>query len=95
MNGNTNHKILDRTRILKGALNRRDLSVDQSKAIEDIINGFSLLVSSSIVDLPSRGDVEVFSEIIKGSVIHTLRILDVYVKPREGQGSFTAAAGRS
>lgn len=92
---NINHQPLNKTKILRGALGRRDLSDDQDKALEEIINGFALLISSSTPDLPTRGDVGVFSEIIKGSLICTFKILDTYVKPRESQRSTGVPAGRS
>jgi len=94
----TNHKILDRMTILKGTLNQRHLSKSQSEAIEEIIDGYSLLISSSMAGLPLEKDIEVFSEIIKSSLIHTFKILKVYVNPREkqeGQGSTRELAGRS
>lgn len=91
----TNHQLLDKTKILKGALGRRDLSNDQNRALEKIIDGFALLISSSITGLPTRGDASVFSEIIKGSLVCTFKVLDIYVKPRESQRSSGVPAGRS
>ena len=90
-----NHKILNRMEILKGALNQRNLSDDQSKAIEKIIDGFCLLISDSTTGLPSKEEIEIFSEIIKSSLTQTLKILKVYVKSRESQEGARVITGQS
>ena len=87
--------ILNKEEIIKTALGDRDLDKKQLKAIEQIVNGYSHLIISSLSLPPEQSDVTVIMENIRSSILNTLLILETYVQPKQSTEISTGPAGRS
>ena len=80
---NSKDNILNKQEIIKAALGGRNLDKKQLKAIEQIVNGYSHLIGSSLSLPPEKSDATVIMENIRSSILLTLLILETYVQPKQ------------
>jgi len=92
---NSKDNILNKEEIIKVALGDRDLNKKQLKAIEQIVNGYSHLVASSLSLPPEKSDLNVIMENIRSSILSTLLILETYVQPKQNKEAARTTTGRT